>query len=381
MRIVHTALRFPPASGGAEKYVAELAARTRNPEAGRDVRVLSSAMRTHGPISYLEPELLRDDPAYLQRLFVSKTPFISYPRLQALNYYIGHHKPDILHSYGYWYQPADVTARYAKKHKVPFIFHPIYYTNAIRNKPIWKMYDTYIGRKTFAVADVVAVLSEYEKELIVRAGYPVKRFEVIPPGIDASLFSSIQHNIFDQKNIRGTILLSVSRIAKSKGLQDTIRALPDIKKRVSDAVLVIVGEDFGYQQELEAIATKLGVRESVYFLGKLSDDYLIAAFQHADVFIHASKYEAFGIVLAEAMAAGLPIVARNATAIPYVVPHEKAGLLFTNKHELVENVVSLIQIEQLANHLTGYAKELVDTKYSWDASVAKLLSLYQEYGK
>src|SRR5689334_8944926 len=123
MRIVHTALRFPPASGGAEKYIAELVTRTRNPEQGRDVRVLSSAMRTHGPISYLEPETLMNDPVYVQRLFVSKTPFVSYPRLQALSYYIGHHKPDMLHSYGYWYQPADVTARYAKKHSIPFIFH------------------------------------------------------------------------------------------------------------------------------------------------------------------------------------------------------------------------------------------------------------------
>ena len=245
MRILHTALRYPPASGGAEKYIEQLVMRTRSVENEMDVRVLTSSMRTHGPISYLDPEVLRDDKPYVQRLFVSKTPFLSYPRLQALKYYIGHHKPDRVHSYGYWYQPADVTARYAKKHAIPFIFHPIYYTNSIRRKFIWRLYDKYIGKKTFESADVVVVISEYEKKLIQDAGYTVKRFAVIPPGVDMATFEKQRENPFPKKSISGTILLSISRIAKSKGLQDTIRALPDIIKKIPDTQLVVIGEDFG----------------------------------------------------------------------------------------------------------------------------------------
>ncbi|MCE9642705.1 MAG: glycosyltransferase family 4 protein [Candidatus Andersenbacteria bacterium] len=381
MRILHTALRYPPASGGAEKYIQNIVQKTRNVEKDMDVRVLTSAMRTHGPISYLNPDALLDDPPYVQRLFVSRTPLVSYPRLQALNYYIGHHKPDILHSYGYWYQPADTTARYAKKHKIPFIFHPIYYTNSVRRKPIWKAYDALIGRKTFEQADAVAVISEYEKQLIVDAGYNVKRFVHIPPGVDMKLFSEKRENPFVSRNISGTILLSISRIAKSKGLQDTIRALPEIRKSIPGACLVIIGEDFGYKKELETIAEKLGVTNAVHYFGKATDDDVIAALQHADVFIHASTYEAFGIVLAEAMAAGLPIVARESTAIPYVVPKNKAGLLFSNKKELVQNVISIIKIPQLSQHLTDFSAELVRTTYSWEHSIKTLESLYEEFRK
>src|SRR3989344_5317829 len=324
MRIIHTALRYPPSLGGAEKYIEQIVTGTRNIEHGFDVRILSSAMRTHGPISYLDPELLTQDPIYLQRLFVAKTPFISYPRLQALPYYIGHHKPDILHSYGYWYQPADTTARYAKKHKIPFIFHPIYYKNSVRKKLVWKLYDKTIGRATFAAADVVVVISEYEKKLIQEAGYPVKKFAIIPPGIDIKQFETIRDNPFVNKNIGGTILLSVSRIAKSKGLQDTIRALPDIKKRVPDACLVIIGEDFGYQQELVTIAEKLGVTSSVHFWGKATDEELIAAMQH---------------------------------------------------------IISIIQLPQLAHHLTDYASNLARTQYSTDQSINLLHELYEELKK
>lgn len=178
MRILHTCLRYPPATGGVEKYVQELVERTRSIEHHRDVRVLTSKLRTHGPMKELTPEYLMDDPMYVQRLQSSKTPLFSYPRLQALNYYIGHHNPDILHGYSFWYQPADIAARYAKKHKIPFIFHPIYYENNIRKKIKWQLYKKYIGVNTFASADVVAVISPYEQSLIEKAGFPVKRFEL-----------------------------------------------------------------------------------------------------------------------------------------------------------------------------------------------------------
>ncbi|MGH9857286.1 MAG: glycosyltransferase, partial [Acidobacteriota bacterium] len=151
-----------------ETHVQELVTRTRHiPEdpasaSVRDVRVLTSAMRTHGPITKLAPELLLDDPLYVQRLHYAATPLISYPRLQALSYYIGHHNPDILHAYSFWYQPADVAARYAQKRRIPFFFHPVFYENEVRKKWFWQLYKNIVGRRTFAAADIVFVISPYE---------------------------------------------------------------------------------------------------------------------------------------------------------------------------------------------------------------------------
>ena len=110
MRIVHTCLRYPPATGGVETYVRELVKRTRSIAQNIDVRVLTSKMRTHGPITELSPDRLLYDPPYVQRLHHLATPLVSYPRLQALNYYLGHHQPDLVHAYSFWYQPADTTA-------------------------------------------------------------------------------------------------------------------------------------------------------------------------------------------------------------------------------------------------------------------------------
>jgi glycosyltransferase involved in cell wall biosynthesis len=326
----------------------------------------------------LSPEERLDDPIYLQRLFVSPTPFISYPRLQALSYYIGHHKPDIIESYGFWYQPADTSARYAKKNHIPFIFHPIYYENRVRQKPIWQLYKNTIGRLTFAAADAVVVISPFEQKLIEESHMPVKRFELIPPGIDVTTFETLAENPFKERSISGTILLTVSRISRAKGLQDIVRALPDIAKKIPDVALVVAGEDFGYAHSLLAIARQLGVESRVRIIGKLSDRELVGAYQHADIFVHTSYYEAFGIVLAEAMAAGLPVVARNTSAIPYVVPHDQAGLLFLTHDELVQSIITLHTTDGLKKRFGAYGKQYVYQNFTWDTSIKKLLALYEE---
>jgi glycosyltransferase involved in cell wall biosynthesis len=378
MRILHSCLRYPPATGGVETYVEEIVKRTINIAEKRDVRVLTSKMRTHGPISELDPESLLDDPIYVQRLHHMNTPLISYPRLQALKYYTEHHKPDIVHGYSFWYQPADVTARYAHKNNIPFIFHPIYYENDIRQKPLWQLYKKTIGKKTFAAADVTVVISPHEQELITKANFPVKRFELIPPGIDTNEFETPRQNPFLKQGIKGNVLLAVGRISAGKGLDDVISVLSDILKQKPDTSFVIIGEDFGEKDNLSKQAKQLGVEKNVIFLNKVSKDKLTAAYPHADIFIHPSHYEAFGIVLAEAQAANTPVIARNTAAIPFVVPHEKGGLLFTNQTELKKSLLLLLNNTDLRKTYGQQGSQYVSRNFNWDNSIKKLINLYQE---
>lgn len=374
MRIIHTCLRYPPATGGVETYVKKIVERTRNiPK--RDVRVLTSKMRTHGPISELDPNLLLDDPMYVQRLHHARTPIFSYPRLQALSYYIGHHKPDILESYSFWYQPADVTARYARRHNIPFIFHPMYYP---RHKPTWKLYQKTLGRATFAAADVVVVISPFEQQLIEKAGLPVKRFELIPPGIDVTNFDRPRLNPFLKQDLTGNILLTVSRLAPGKGLDELIDVFPAIKAQHPDTHLVIVGEDFGERSKLETQVQRLGLTNSVHFMGRIGDHELVEWYQHADILVHPSHYEAFGIVVAEALAADTPVVARNVGSIPFVAPHEQVSLLFNTAAELTQNIGSLLADQQLRERLGAAGAKHIRQNFTWDSSISKLLSLYDE---
>lgn len=380
MRIVHTCLRYPPASGGGERYVHELVERTRHvPQ--RDVRVLTSKLRTHYPIAELNPELLLDDAPYVQRLDHAATPLVAYPRLQALNYYLGHHQPNIIHGYSFWYQPADVAARYAQRHNLPFIFHPLYYENEVRGKPVWQLYKKTIGRRTFQAAAVVIVISPYEQRLIEQAGFPVERFKLIPPGIDLPTYDQKYDDPFAKRGQQGRQLLAVGRLAVGKGLDDLIAALPVILKEEPATQVTLVGEDFGARCSLQEQAVKLGVDHHVHFWGLISEAELRGAYHHADLFVHPSHYEAFGIVLAESLAAKTPIVARNVAAIPYVVPHDKAGLLFTTQAELAQHVIDLLRDTKKRAVLAQHGYEHVANHFTWNHSIKKLVELYSELGQ
>jgi glycosyltransferase involved in cell wall biosynthesis len=378
MRIVHATLRYPPATGGVETYVRDIVEGTRNIDEGRDVRVLTSKLRTHGPLSLLDPELLLDDPLYVQRLHHVGTPFISYPRLQALAYYLEHHQPDIVHGHGFWYQPADVAARYAKKKHLPFILHPYYYRHGVRQKPLWQVYRRTVGRRTFAAADVVVVISPFEQKLIAQAGLPVKRFALIPPGIDTDAFAQPATNPFPQRNLAGKIVLSVSRLAPGKGLAELIAAIAEVAKYDQEVQLALVGEDFGVKPALIRQAKRLGIDNRVHFLGKLSSSRLIGAYQHAAVLAHPSRYEAFGIAVAESLAAGTPVIARNVAAIPYVVPKE-AGILFNNKGELVQALQTLLPDAQKRKMFGSFGKQHVRRTFSRQLLLEKTLALYQSF--
>jgi len=378
MRLVHTCLRFPPATGGAETYVKEIVARTiKIPD--RDVRVLTSKMRTHGPISELVPDLLLDDPPYVQRLHHASTPLISYPRLQALKYYLKHHQPDILHSYSFWYQPADVTARYAHQNNIPFIFHPIFYQNNIREKFTWQLYKKCIGHQTFALADVVAVISPFEQKLIEETGFKVKRFELIPPGVDLEKFSRVRLNPFLKRKITGDIILTIGRLSPGKGLEDLITLLPDLIKQQPNLNWVLIGEDFGLRDYLTKQIKQTNLSSRVHFLGKVSEEEKIAALQHATLLVHPSRYEAFGITLAEAQAAGLPVVARDTSAIPFVAPPGLSSLLFNTTQEMRQRIIHLLENQHLRQKLGQAGSKHVAQNFTWDKSIHKILNLYEEF--
>jgi glycosyltransferase involved in cell wall biosynthesis len=375
MRLVHTCLRYPPATGGVETYVQGLVEHTRQFPA-RDVRVLTSKLRTHGPISELEPSLLLQDQPFVQRLHHARTPLLSYPRLQALNYYLKHHQPHLLHSYSFWYQPADITARYAQRHNIPFIFHPIYYENSIRRKLSWQIYKNVIGQQTFAAADIVAVISPYEQSLITQAGFSVKRFELIPPGLDLAAYQTATSNPF-QVNAE-PVLLTISRLAPGKGLEDMLNALPILLKNHPQLLWYVIGEDFGLQSKLLKKAHELGVEKHITLAGKLSEKEKISALKHATLLVHPSPYEAFGIVLAEALACELPIVARKVAAIPFVAPPNQASLLFTTQDELIQHLTTLLNQPSLRQQLGQFGQKYIAQNFTWDKSTNKLLRLYDE---
>ena len=155
---------------------------------------------------------------------------------------------------------------------------------------------------------------------------PMDRIDVVLPGTDRSMQQRERSQITNG-NRNAIRLLSVASIIPRKGFHDLLAALAPLADL--PWTLSIAGDttrNAGAFEQLIGDITRFGFEGRVHVLGAVSDSELDILYTRADAFVLASLFEGYGMVYAEAMAYGLPIIATSAGAIPDTVPSE-AGLL------------------------------------------------------
>jgi glycosyltransferase involved in cell wall biosynthesis len=175
-------------------------------------------------------------------------------------------------------------------------------------------------------ADRVVVPSRYSAA-IAEALYHVDpaRLAVVPEPIDLAEWRR-RFAAVTAPPARTATVLSVARMYPRKRLEDLLQAAAILKARIPDARVRIVGEG-PESARLRALHAALGLGETVTFLGDVSRQALAVEYVGAACFCLPTVQEGFGIVFAEAMAAGLPVIACRAAAVPEVVEDRQTGLL------------------------------------------------------
>lgn len=134
----------------------------------------------------------------------------------------------------------------------------------------------------------------------------------------------------------------VSHITPKKGQEQAIRGMAELKKLGLNSQLIIAGHGKpSYLQSCMELAASLEVAERINFTGFIEDPYSI--YLSADCILICSENEALSRVALEAMACGVPVIARNSGGNPEIVLHEKTGLLYGNTTELEEFMAKAIQ--------------------------------------
>lgn len=173
---------------------------------------------------------------------------------------------------------------------------------------------------------VIANSRATARDLNQHYGVSMDRIDVVLPGTDRSMHQRERLQI-THGNRDAIRLLSVGSIIPRKGFHDLITALAPLADL--PWTLSIAGDttrNAGAFEQLIGDITRFGFEGRVQVLGAVSDSELNNLYNQADVFVLASLFEGYGMVYAEAMAYGLPIIATSAGAIPDTVPSE-AGLL------------------------------------------------------
>lgn len=194
---------------------------------------------------------------------------------------------------------------------------------------------------------------------VIPNGVPIERFEEAQPLPRAGLLPEDG----------SPLLIFVARLEPAKDHATLLRALA----QVPGARLALVG-DGELRPELEQLASSLGIRERVHFLGRRPD--VPGLLKLADVYVHSSHWEGFGIAAVEAMAAGVPVIASDVPGLSQVV--DSAGLLFPPGDAgcLAKHIRSLLASEPLRRRLAQAGQERARS-FSIERSVEAYLNLYK----
>ena len=144
------------------------------------------------------------------------------------------------------------------------------------------------------------------------------------------------------------VLLSLSRIAFEKKIDEVIAALPAILAVVPNTVLVIVG-DGPARETLQNQAKSLGIWEHVIFTGEVPNEHVAAYYHMADLFLSASESESQGLTYIEAMASGLKSVAAASPYTNDLLDDPAIGTTFTSEPEMVQQVTRYLAHPQVFN--------------------------------
>ena len=226
-------------------------------------------------------------------------------------------------------------------------------------------------------SDLVFALSEYSKENIHRSyGIPLDNIGVSYLGVEESF---LKVPIVRKKEKKSTLLF-VGRIGdrkNQKGLDVLLESMPSILKE-KDVSLRIVGP--GRIESYASTAKKLALSEKIRFLGFMRHEDLFREYSAADMFVFPSRRESFGLVLAEAMALGLPIVSTLSGAIPEVVQDGENGILVPpdNPEELAKAVISLLDSPDKMDEMSRKGRERVELDFTWKKAAERVLNCYKE---
>ncbi len=233
-------------------------------------------------------------------------------------------------------------------------------------KGIKKIFKKIALKKT---AHTIAI-SNHNAEQIAQWYPEIKeKISVIHNGIENDIFleeswhfSVQEKNKFKKELLKADkadfIIISVAALHPRKGLKYLIGAMPKVLEQAPNCKLIIAGQG-PQKKELHALIHRLGLDNKIILLGH--QDEIGKILKAGDLFVLPSIKEAFGLVLLEAMAAGLPIVASRVGGIPEIVEDQKSGLLIENgdSFALAEKIIFLIKNAPLRQKLASEGLERV----------------------
>lgn len=392
LKIAQVCIRYL-APGGAETHIQRISEEL--VKRGHEVTVYTTALKTEIPWQYFDRW---ESESYANGVKVIRfpirqhvLPYIHFPTIPGLIKAIYNSDVDVVHAHSHRYYQifACASAKFKRgkkngRYQMPLVvtphFHPPSNHNSSVQKFLMNFEDVVFSRRMYRVVDKILIVTDREKQFI-KGFVPISKCVTVPNGIDIKDWTPIpdgsKFRNWCKLNGEDKVILYTGRLADNKGLNYLIDASSAVVNEHPEAKFVIVGEDWGILKELKKKIWANNLDDYFIFTGHIDDyDLFKSAYSAADVFVLPSEWEAFGIVLLEAMACSTPVVASNVGGVPCVVGDAGRIFEYGDVGALAKNIIEVLHNteSERAKSITG-RKRVMDN-FTWDKVVDALENVY-----
>lgn len=242
----------------------------------------------------------------------------------------------------------------ARELKIPVVhtYHTIYedythYVNKFRLASVDERAKAFVRMFTKICCNTVEqviVPTQKVRELLMTYQV-VKDIEIIPTGVNLEKFSAAgftRKQLLEKRRSfdigeEEKLILYLGRVSSEKNIAELLRAMPEYMSRHRDVKFLLVG-DGPEREKLERLVKEYPCRERIIFAGQQPWDTVAVFYQMADVFVSASNSETQGLTYIEAMASGLPVVAREDPCLEDILVPFQNGAVFTDQEGFLKGL-------------------------------------------
>ncbi|MGB9940999.1 glycosyltransferase family 4 protein [Methanosarcina sp.] len=216
---------------------------------------------------------------------------------------------------------------------------------------------------------VIAVSSAVEKDSKIMTEKPIY---LISNGIDPEGKTIKVPFPVDTKG--KTVIITVARMIKKKGVQNIVRLAPSLLKKHENLLFVMIG-DGPLRERLEKKVEESGLSRDFYFTGEIPREKVLGYLEQADIFALPSVNEAFGVSILEAISKKVPVVAMNNSGVSDIIRNGVNGYLADNLMEFSDLLQDLIEDPDLR---TSFAVEAIRglSNYDWNRICEQTIRVY-----
>ena len=284
-------------------------------------------------------------------------------------------KDVVLYDVGLWLPSNHFAAQIAAQSQTPFVISPrgMLSAQALQFAK-WKKRLAWIAyqKSDLKRARILHATSENEAKDFRQRGL-TQPIAIVPNGVEVPVQLSLRPTSHESPRT----LLFLSRLHPMKGLKDLVRAWAKVRPPRWRVVLAGPGED-GHRNEVESLVASLNLQSDFEFAGAVDDETKWKLLSSADLFVLPSYSESFGLAIAEALAAGVPVITTRATPWSELQSNQCGWWIETGVSALANSLAEATN--KTAAELRGMGergRKLVHEKYSWDVVADGMLSLFE----